>query len=55
MKTINLNEQTRITDPCYSKDVSFTAVIPTLSGEYRVVGLNTYEILHRMYNYCAAR
>nr|DAF79014.1 MAG TPA: Protein of unknown function (DUF4241) [Caudoviricetes sp.] len=43
MKTIILNEQTRITDPCYNKNVSFTAIIPTLPGEYRVVGLNTFE------------
>lgn len=43
MKTITLNEQTRITDPCYNEDVSFTAILPTLPGEYRVVGLNTFE------------
>lgn len=43
MKTITLNEQTRITDPCYNKNVSFTAIIPTLPGEYCVVGLNTFE------------
>lgn len=43
MKTITLNEQTRITDPCYNEDASFTAILPTLPGEYRVVGLNTFE------------
>lgn len=43
MKTITLNEQTRITDPCYSEDASFTVIIPTLSGEYCVVGLKTFE------------
>lgn len=43
MKTINLSEQTRITDPCYNEDASFTAILPTLPGEYRVVGLNTFE------------
>lgn len=43
MKTITLNEQTRITDPCYNEDASFTAILPTLPGEYHVVGLNTFE------------
>lgn len=43
MKMITLNEQTRITDPCYNEDASFTAILPTLPGEYRVVGLNTFE------------
>lgn len=44
-RVIILSDKTRITDPCYAKDVTCTSVIPTLPGKYFIRKIYVSDIV----------